>query len=353
MVKAQRTAILDAWGNNTIGSLASTHPEIICMPVKNLHERVISGKQDQPIGHNFFVNAAGFLLYERPYAIQFDNLIRRRTGYSIDIIASSNKIDKDRLLVAITENPDPELRTTLAVYLAGRSLEGENHLNQEYGAVLNQAKNLVHKTTKELARTTGLSTDMLQRATKQVQRTTFGSFDHLVGMVTSDNRGASGDYMPGTLRIEVLYRGNARNASQPTPEEAKHSIVHEINHAASAQLRDGEVLRRCGLWWLDNQGVNAGLEVDEGMTEYLAQLSLGGPGIKRQPNGYMYISPDTPYRGPVLTMLALHEQFKGRRSTHFATLFNAYHGDVPNQAELTQALETFYELDAQVCRNGS
>lgn len=61
MFTAQRTAILEAYQAGTVGNIATTHPEILSIPVQNLHERVVSGSQDQPIGHNFFVNATGFL----------------------------------------------------------------------------------------------------------------------------------------------------------------------------------------------------------------------------------------------------------------------------------------------------
>ena len=90
MFTAQRTAILEAYQAGTIGNMATTHPEILSKPVQNLHDRVVSGTQDQPVGHNFFVNATGFLDARLPWARQFDGLLRGRTGASIYDIAQSD-----------------------------------------------------------------------------------------------------------------------------------------------------------------------------------------------------------------------------------------------------------------------
>jgi hypothetical protein len=341
MFTAQRTAILEAYQAGTVGDIATTYPEILSRPVQNLHERVASGPQDQPIGHNFFVNATGFLDARLPWARQFDELLRRRTGASIyDIAGSNDSVGKDRLLAAITENPDTELMTTLAVYLAGRSLEGEKYLKQQYGEVLERAKGNVYATTQRIGATTGLGIDMLERAAGQLQRSTFGSFDHLEGLVTSDNSGAAGDYRIGSLRVEVQFDGSVRSARLRSGSDAYHVVAHELHHAGSAQTQENY---RCGL-----QINGEGLEANEGMTEYLAQLSVGSPGIERLADGSMRIRQDVPYRVPVFAVLALHEQFKAGKNNHFAVLFNAYHGDVRGQAQLEQALDAFYRHDVAI-----
>lgn len=84
------------------------------------------------------------------------------------------------------------------------------------------------------------------------------------------------------------------------------------------------------------------------MTEYLAQLSFGSPGIEQVAGGGLRVRQDVPYRAPVFAMLALHEQFKAGKNSHFAVLFNAYHGDVRNQAQLEQALDAFYQHDVAI-----
>jgi hypothetical protein len=341
MFTAQRTAILEAYQTGTVSDMAISHPEILSIPVQNLHERVMSGTQDQPVGHNFFVNATGFLDARMPWATQFNDLLQRRTGASIyDVSQSDDKVGKDRLLAAITENPDPELKTALAVYLAGRSLEGEKYLKQHYGETLERAKGQVYATTQRIGATTGLRVDMLERAAGQLQRATFGSFDHLEGLVTSDNSGAAGDYRIGSLRVEVQFDGSVRSARLRSGSDAHHVVAHELHHAGSAQTQENY---RCGL-----QINGEGLEANEGMTEYLAQLSVGSPGIERLTDGSMRIREDVPYRAPVFAMLALHEQFKAGKNNHFSVLFNAYHGDVRSQVQLEQAFDVFYQHDVAI-----
>jgi len=341
MFAAQRRVILDAYYGGTVHDIAATHPEILSKPVQSLHERVVSGNQDQPLSHNFFVNATGFLDAGLPWALQFEALVRSRTGVSIyDIAQSNDDAGKDQLLAAITENPDPELTTVLAVYLAGRSLEGEEYLKQQYGEVLEHAKGQVYATTQRIGATTGLRIDMLERVAGQLQRTTFGSFDHLEGLVTSDNSGVAGDYRIGSLRIEVQFDGAVGSPRLREPTDAYHVIAHELQHAGSAQTQEGY---RCGL-----QMRGQGLEANEGMTEYLTQISIDSPGIERLVDGGLRVRQDVPYWAPVFAMLALHEQFKAGKNNHFAVLFNAYHGDVRNQAQLEQALDAFYEYDIAI-----
>lgn len=341
MVTAQRDIILDAYQNGTLGRIAVTHPEILSQPVRNLHERVTLGEKDQPIGHNFFVNATGFTGANLPWATQFDDLIRDRIGLSIyDISRSKDYAGKDQLLASITDNPDKSLETSLAVYLAGRSLAGENYLRQNYGDVLNYTKNQVLATSQKIATTTGLRADMQNRIALQLQRATFGSFDHLVGLVTSANSGATGDYNIGTLRVEVHFDGNVKSAEKRTKAEVFHILSHELHHVGSAQATEGF---RCGL-----QINGHGLEVNEGMTEYLAQLSAGCPDIRKLPNGNFSINKTMPYKVPATAILSLHQQFKNGANNHFATLFNAYHGDVQSQAQLEQALDAFYQLDSSL-----
>ena len=338
MFTSQRTAILEAYQAGTIDTMAATHPDILSVPVQNLHYRVVSGIQDQHIGHNFFVNATGFLDAELPWARQFDDLLRSRTGASVhDIAQSDDSVGKDRLLASISENPDRELTTALGIYLAGRSFEGEKYLKQHYGETLERAKSQVYATTVSIGATTGLRVDMLERAAGQLERATFGSFDHLEGLVTSDNSGAAGDYRIGSLRVEVQFDGSIRSARLRSGSDAYHVVAHELHHAGSAQTLENY---RCGL-----QINGQGLEANEGMTEYLAQLSVGSPGIESLADGSSRIREEVPYRIPVFVMLALHEQFMNGKNNHFSVLFNAYHGDVRSQAQLEQAFDIFYQYD--------
>lgn len=341
MITAQRTAILESYQAGTLSDMVASCPEAFSAPVRNLHERVVSGYQDQPIGHNFFVNATGFLDARFPWARQFDELVRARSSASIyDIARFDDRLDKDRLLAKITDHLDTEAMTTLAVYLAGRSLAGEEYLEKHYGESLKQAKEQVVATTQSIAATTGLHIDMINRVAEQLHCTTFGSFDHLNGLVTSDDSGAAGDYHIGSLRIEVQFAGSVQSPGLREDRDAYHVITHELHHAGSAQTRENY---RCGL-----QIQGQGIEANEGMTEYLAQLSIGAPGIERLTSGGLRVRQDVPYRAAVFAMLALHEQFTAGKNQYFAILFNAYHGDVRDQAQLEQALDEFYRYDTVI-----
>lgn len=340
MLTAQRSAILEAYEQGNIKELAITHPEILEIPVKNLHERLTSGDKDQPIGHNFFVNATGFLQAGLPWAKQLDELLQARTGSSIyDIARSTDQQGKDQLLAAMTGNPDPELLTSLAVYLAGRSLAGELYLEQNYGETLQTTKRQVESTLRDIGSTTGLSANMIERAVGQLHRVSFGSLDHLSGLVTSDNTGAAGDYIIGTLRIEVQFEGNVQSARLRDMDQAHHIIAHELHHASSVQSD-----LRCGL-----QSNGRGLSANEGMTEYLAQIATGESGIEKFADGSR-VKQGVPYRSPVFAILALHEQFKAGQNNYFAILFNAYHGDVRDPLQLEKALDEFYRIETSVSK---
>ena len=140
----------------------------------------------------------------------------------------------------------------------------------------------------------------------------------------------------------MQFDGNVRSAQLREEADAHHILTHELHHAGSAQAKIGT---RCGL-----QVNGEGLQANEGMTEYLTQLSMGAHGIERAMDGSLHVHEAVPYRGPVLAMLALHEQFKLGRADHFAVLFNAYHGEVGGQAHLEQALDEFYRYDHAITR---
>lgn len=86
------------------------------------------------------------------------------------------------------------------------------------------------------------------------------------------------------------------------------------------------------------------------MTEYLAQLSMGRPGIKELRNGEMSVLENVPYRAQVIAMMALHNEFNSGGGSDFGVLFNAYHGDVENPEELKKALDAFYRINEMVSR---
>lgn len=343
MCESQRSAILDSYENESITDLATNYPELISVPVDNLGRRIISGSQDQPVGHNFFVNATGFIDAGFPWALQFDNLFRTKTGYPVhDLVRHGGYLaEKDHILYSLTKQSDDLTRAVLATYLAGRSLEGERYLDAHYGLLLRETAAEAYTTTQRIGESTGLKIELLERAAQQLYRTKFGSFDHLAGLVTTENTGAAGDYRISSLRIEVQFDGSVRTPVFRSEDNAKGIIAHELQHAASAQSES-----RCGL-----QSNGQGLEVNEGMTEYLAQISLDKSGILQLDNGGKSVSSNVAYKVPVLAMLVLHEEFKSGKNQHFATLFNVYHGDVRKKAELEEALDHFYKQDEEISRS--
>jgi len=134
MLTAQRDSILRFYEAGTIETLIEQHRILLEGPVKSLHSRVVDGERDQPIGHNFFVNATGFITGNRSWANDLDALITARTGATIhDISQSDDYRGKDELLQVLTKNPDEDMLRVLAVYLAGRSREGERFLESKYG----------------------------------------------------------------------------------------------------------------------------------------------------------------------------------------------------------------------------
>lgn len=342
MSTAMREAILKSDTVGTSADMLRSHRIILASPVENLHRRVVHGVQDQPIGHNFFANASGFLDANFPWARRLDDLLRARSGYGIyDIADSEDSVGKDELLAGITEDPDDELIIVLATYLAGRSLTGERYLLHHYGDILEEKKADAYAITAKIARDTGLRIDMLERAAAQIHRTTFGSFDHLAGLVTSYDTGTNGDYVVNSLRIQLQFDGENMVPEFQERKKAKLVTAHELQHAGSAQFG-----ARCGL--MSN---GRGIEANEGMTEFLAQLSTGNPGIIENPSGLSDVMWNVSYRAPVFTALALYKQFNAGSNNHFAVLFNAYHGDVRSQSQLEESLDAFYDTNVYVHQN--
>lgn len=113
-------------------------------------------------------------------------------------------------------------------------------------------------------------------------------------------------------------------------------LQHELTHSGSAQSTNNT----CGLA-VDN---NVGVEVNEGMTEFLTQDAIGMPGFKKLEDGNTMTTELLFYPIPTFVIYSLSK----RRSYEFATLYNAYYGQVDNPAALKGALQNFYDLSAIV-----
>lgn len=339
MITIQRDLILDRYNKGTIRSLAQSNPDIFTAPVGNLNNRLVDGEKDQPLGNNFFVNATGFLSDGHRWALDFNRAIEEKIGKDIfTILRTSSREEMDRIIVSITR--DRALTVPCAVYLAGRSLASEQYLESVYGEMLRSSKMEVGEMMGRMAGVTRLRRDMLRRGIEQLGRGKFGSFDHLTGLVTSDNTGTAGDYEVGTLRVEIQFEGSVAAPRFPTKEKAHLVIVHELNHVAAAQ---SVAESRCGLS-IGRQG----LEADEGMTEYLTHVATDSPAVRHYADGRVGVESSVAYRTPTAAIARLHLEQRRGESSHFATLFNAYHGDVKNTNELEQALNVFYRYDKAI-----
>lgn len=257
--------------------------------------------------------------------------------YSLTDIANAQVDDYrlfDILLQQFIESSNVQIQASFAYYLASKSKLGEDYLNQEYSGLLLQSKASVLRTFNELSDILGLSPEMAKRARMQIHRACFGAFDHLNGMVTEGDTGALGDYGPNSLRLEVFLLGKIGQSTQlPDKFRVRRTLEHELNHASSVQTNI-----KIGLQLLIGR---KGVDVNEGMTNLLSEISLDYPGFQKrmggtiiQPKGELYYRPQT------TAMLRLYEQDRAS----FATLFRAYHGDISNPNDLESALDAFYTI---------
>lgn len=331
MFTAQRERIIDAYMGEKVLEGVYKSPKTFSSPVRRLHNRIEKSIQKRPVGNIFFSEMVDFLDKEIVWAKELDDLLFSMTGWRAhDIINSSDSIFQGDLLLHLTEDLDEDLIGRLAVYLAGRSLYGENGLEEQYGNVLRFARKGVSRTICDIARHTGLSEDMTLRALEQIERAGFGSLDRIEND-TLENVVAGGCYLSGTLRM-VVKIDNLLKSYKNLPYKI---VSHELHHVASAQTDKEKI--RCGL-----RVVDQGIGIDEGMTEFLTQLSIGSPNIERLVNGNLRLRKESDYQPVVFGMLALYKQFEVGRNEYFATLFNAYHGDVKDQGALEEAIDMFY-----------
>ncbi len=341
MCVLERDGILETYEDGRLNEFVRELPELVEKPVRNLHKRISSGDDNQKVGYNFFCKARNLLPYKDqvPGLDDLDTLIRRKYRVGVFELGNMIAVEKnyataDSLLGQITNLTDLEMTKIVAVYLAGISKVGEQILERSYGEVLRKAKDDTRLSVTNIGRITGLKPEALGRVLAQIDRATFGSYDHLDGMVTTGNSGALGDYQGGTLRLEVHMKGDAGSPKARTPQEVLSIISHELHHAASAQSVEA---RRIGL-----KSIGGGLEANEGMTEFLSQISSGFEVLTRNENGSYSIREDLPYAIPTSTIAILYQQYLSGFNNHFAILFNAYHGDADSVDELRKALDAFY-----------
>lgn len=297
----------------------------------------------QNAGRNFLVNAEGFLDAGYPEARLFDQRLKawtkERYGRALGIkeLLSTLRAMEGRdggsenvaCSVIHRFSGDTSNVNTIGVYLAARSKWAEDYQNQEYGEYLTQAKDAVRLQINRL-RSQGILRDQeADTALRKLSRVNFSSFDHLLAGVTVGDRGASGDYLPGSLSVELKFRGNVANPSSPSAYDAVHTLIHEVFHGCAAQ----DVER-------NRQGLSygsAGRDVDEAMTEYLTQLALGLPHLRTNAEGQSWFM--CSYKQEVLALHALRLS----SPADFNVLCRAYFGASMQKGTLARALSSYYE----------
>jgi hypothetical protein len=237
----------------------------------------------------------------------------------------------------------------VAEYIANRSLYGERLQHHHYGSLLNPSKMDVLQTSHEIASTTDLDLDMLKRVKQKIVRSNFGSLDRLVRSPIASITGTAGKYVHGYLRFDLHFDDNGNEILVQDKDYAVMNISHELHHATSAQSRYGAGIQEttCGLS-IGAKGGAQGVSVNEAMTSYLTMLTTN-PENEKSTDLDIYKK----YSYPVasLAMSMLHERYLAGHHQYFATLFNAYYGDIKSKDELQEALSVYYSLESEVLKD--
>jgi len=338
MTTQQRALIIALGQSRQLVDAATSGAVDVVSPLESLIRRISDGRDTQPVGYNFFIVAASFLEGQNDWANHLNACLIQEHGVNLRDIANAQADDYgsfNNLLKRLIQKSRIQTQVAFAYYIAGKSKAGETFLEKEYGDILNDSKYSVIRNLDDLSIGMGLSPDMVQRAREQIKRACFGAFDHLSSMVTMAETDTIANYQPGTLRIQMSYSGSIND---PSPQlikgpMARKSIEHELNHVSSVQTN-----RKIGLQLLDRQ---KGIDVNEAMTNFLAERALDFPGFPHErggtierPRGYLTY----PKQTTAMLMLFSTDQ------ANFATLFRAYHGDISNPNQLERALDAFYAI---------
>jgi hypothetical protein len=306
-------------------------------------ENLRSGMEDpdnlqRMAGWNFLVNATGFIRANYPWAQGLNACFQKEYGHSIGEITNyfdtqhpEDKGTLHHLVSRVASNP--KYTYTIGYYLAGRSEASQQFQETRFGESLDQAKADVEASLPQLAARYGLPESHLNRTLTQLRRTSFSAFDHLLKGVTSHDNNSTGDYVPGTLRVEQKADGSPAMSQIPSKENSRQTLRHEVLHAISAQ--DEEAV---GLMLKDGTGI----ETNEAMTEYLAQIAGNFPGARRFENGNIAFR--CAYDKEVLAMHALQQ----RNSQAFGTLVNGYFGNP--RPDLQSSLNQYYNILNEINR---
>jgi hypothetical protein len=265
-----------------------------------------------------------------PGAVRLDGILATEHGLGLSGLARTFADDPnraplaDRLVGHTAANPTNTY--AIAQYLAERSLSGEQQMEQ-YGSMLVEAKVQTMQQLERLAAITGLRPEYVERARMQVFRAGFGSKDNVRGLQLT-----RGSTQPGSLRMDVNW---SPEEAALTPMKPRKTVFHELQHISAAQVMGARIGLAMGEHGL-------GSDTDEALTDFLTQMNFGLPGNDTE----RVFLEESPY--PYET-LAMYDVWTHNLPA-FATLFNAYYGQVDDVVSLQASLLSYHDSFARYAR---
>lgn len=280
-------------------------------------------------GYNFAAYATIFRDEGHEWATELDSSLAafsNEAGSGLDALLALGPEAEYKIRHQLSNYAETN-KVNIAWYLAEQSQRSEDIQREMYAPELVKAKQNARRLMLTMAKHYKLPTDHLHRSLTQLERTEFSAFDPMSGGITYADGKSLGDYVDGTLRIEVKLGGSPSRPEHP--EDALDTLQHELFHSTSAQDING----RTGLATAKGEGMRP----NEGMTELLTQLSLGKI---RYENGITRFHVRTAYKSEVKVMhwIMAHDE------SAFGALYSAYNGYVPDEKLLKHSLDMFYKL---------
>jgi hypothetical protein len=298
-------------------------PALFLQETLNTLDSQISSSSDR---RDFLINMSGFIDMGVRSARIINNLCESELGMSAQqMVMSPHVLENENTVKEVINFLIDEYPALMSYYLAERSLCSEASNVALHGAALSKAKEAVQDGLETLADIGFLGPEESSRALAHLRASRLSPFDFLLHGVCEDDRGSSGDYCPGSLQVEVKFRGSRANPERMSEELKVEILTHELFHSISAQNPGA---RRVGLFV-----AGTGTAINEGMTQYLTEIVLG----KRGAHG---TSSTGTYPKEVAAMALLHSSDPGA----FRTLVNTYFGGIPNQNDLRGAIVAFDDL---------
>jgi len=219
-------------------------------------------------GKNMFVEMSRTYLPRDDYsglsARQLEALLYKEFGCDVTGLLANQAVG-DAQCRAIWARLAQEYPIKTIWYLAERLIPSAEFQDRQFGEALTRAKAGVGVLIDSLS----LPDYARLQAREKLQLVSFSAFDHSLGGVTYHDAGSYGDYIAGTMRVEVKMEGSPSSPRLPTQERAYEVVQHELLHAVSAQNADAS---RSGL---SIDGIPVLRRANEATTEFLNQLVQG------------------------------------------------------------------------------